>query len=64
MDTYALIVEAYIFDNLIPRIVQIRDIIGHEIFAYETNQYNLTKINGAIFKKDGLIFAGKGYCQD
>lgn len=61
MDTYALIVESYIFDNLVPQIVQIRDIVGHEIFAYETNQYNLTKINGAIFKKDGMIFAGKGY---
>ena len=35
--------------------------VKKEIFAYQTNQYGLTRVNGAVFKKDGLIFEGKGY---
>ena len=61
MDIVALIVVSFVFDNLYPRKIDISAIIGKEIFAYPTNQYNLTRVNGAIFKKDGLIYDGKGY---
>lgn len=60
-DAIALIVISFVFDNLITRKVDIREIVGKEEFIYPTNQYGLTKINGAAFKKDGLIFDGKGY---
>lgn len=61
MDVIALIVVSFVFDNLYPRKVDIGEIVGKEEFAYPTNQYKLTKVNGAFFKKDGLIFDGKGY---
>lgn len=31
------------------------------MFSYEVNQYGLSNINGASFRKDGLIYDGKGY---
>ena len=61
MDVVGLIVVSFVFDNFHPRKIDISDIIGKEIFAYTTNQYKLTKVNGATFKRDGLIFDGKGY---
>lgn len=61
LDIVALMVVTFIFDNLHPNTITINEIIGNEQFMYATNQYNLTKVNGAIFKKDGLIFDGKGY---
>lgn len=61
MDVLALIVVSFIFDNLYESKIDIREIVGREEFLYPTNQYGLTKVNGAIFKKDGLIFDGKGY---
>ncbi len=61
MDVLALIVVSFVFDNLYESKIDIKEIIGREEFLYPTNQYGLTKVNGAIFKKDGLIFDGKGY---
>ena len=61
MDVLALIVVSFVFDNLYESKIDIREIVGREEFLYPTNQYGLTKVNGAIFKKDGLIFDGKGY---
>lgn len=61
IDTFALIVISFIFDNLCPKIIDIAQIVKEEIFAYQTNQYGMTRVNGAVFKKDGLIFDGKGY---
>lgn len=61
MDVISLIVVSFVFDNLCPRNIDIGEIVGKEEFAYPTNQYKLTKVNGAFFKKDGLIFDGKGY---
>lgn len=52
---------AFVFDNLCPRTRAISKIVKEEVFNYPTNQYGLTKVNGAIFKRDGLIFDGKGY---
>ena len=54
-------VVSFVFDNLYPSKVDINDIVGNEEFLYPTNQYGLTKVNGAEFKKDGLIFDSKGY---
>lgn len=61
MDTYALIVISYVFDNLTSRKIDISEIVNDEVFAYEINQYCLTRINGAVFRRDGLIYDGKGY---
>lgn len=61
MNLLALIVVSFVFDNLYETKIDIRDIVGKEKFIYPTNQYGLTNVNGAIFKKDGLIFDGKGY---
>ncbi len=61
MNKVALIVVSFVFDNLYPSKIDITDVVGKEEFAYPINQYGLTKVNGAIFKKDGLIFDGKGY---
>ena len=61
MDVFALIVVSFIFDNFRPTRMDISEIVKGEIFNYPINQYGLTKVNGAIFKVDGLIFDGKGY---
>lgn len=59
-DFYAYI-AGYILDYFNPYTIDIRKIINEEIFAYDTNDYKLSKINGAIFEKDGLLFDGKFY---
>lgn len=61
MDVLALIAVSFIFDNLTENRIDLREIVGKEIFHYPVNQYGLTKVNGATFKRDGLIFDGKGY---
>lgn len=61
MDILALIAVSFIFDNLTENKIDIRKIVGKEKFHYPINQYGLTKVNGATFKRDGLIFDGKGY---
>ena len=61
MDVLALIIVSFILDNLCERRLDIREIVKKEVFIYPTNQYGLTNITGAVFKKDGLIFDGKGY---
>lgn len=61
MDVVALIVVSYVFDNLTSRKIDISEIVNHEVFSYEVNQYGLSNINGASFRKDGLIYDGKGY---
>lgn len=61
IDTVALIVLCFVFDNLSPKRMDISQIVQEEIFEYHTNQYGLTKVNGATFKQDGLIFSGKAY---
>ena len=61
MDAFALVVVAFVFDNFRPNRMDISEIAAGEIFNYPTNQYGLTKVNGAVFKVDGLIFDGKGY---
>lgn len=60
-DVLALIVVSFVCDNLYDRKLDIREIVEKEEFIYPINQYCLTKVNGAIFKRDGLIFDGKGY---
>lgn len=61
MDVFTLIVASFIIDSICTHRLDISEIINGEVFAYATNQYKLTKVNGAIFKKDGLIFDHKGY---
>ena len=61
MDAFALIVVSYVFDNLASRKIDISEIVNDEVFSYEVNQYGLSNINGASFRKDGLIYDGKGY---
>lgn len=61
MNVISLIVISFVFDNLCSRKIDIREIVEKEEFRYNTNQYGLSKVNGAVFKKDGLIFDGKGY---
>lgn len=61
LDIYSLIVISFIYDNFRPSTLDIAQVVKEEIFGYPTNSYNLTKVNGAIFKRDGLIFGGKGY---
>lgn len=61
LDVLALIVVSFVFDNLHPSRIDIREIVSKEEFSYPVNQYKLAKVNGAVFKKDGLIFDGKGY---
>lgn len=61
MDIFSFVVEMYILDNFKPQKLSISDIVKDEVFAYDVNQYGLTKVNGAVFMKDGLIFDGKGY---
>lgn len=61
MDLLASIVEMYIFDTFCQSSFDLHDVCEHEIFTYETNQGGLTKVNGASFKNDALIFDGKAY---
>lgn len=61
MNILALITVSFIFDNLTENKIDINEIVGKEEFYYPINQYGLTNVNGAVFKKDGLIFDGKGY---
>lgn len=61
LDVLALIVVSFVCDNLYDGKLDIREIVDKEDFIYPINQYGLTKVNGATFKRDGLIFDGKGY---
>ena len=61
LDILALIVVSFVCDNLYDRKLDIREIVKKEEFIYPINQYCLTKVNGATFKRDGLVFDGKGY---
>lgn len=61
MESLALIVIAFVFDNVITYRTDINEIVGNEVFINPVNQYGLTKVNGATFKRNGLIFDGKGY---
>lgn len=61
IDKFAYLITAYILDSLGDKKLNIKNIIGQEIFNYPTNSYNLTKINGCTFKRDGIIYDGKGY---
>lgn len=58
---FSTIVVSFIFDYFRPTTMDISEIVKNEIFTHPTNPYRLTKVNGATFKKDGLIFEGKGY---
>ena len=58
---FSTLVVSFIFDYFRPTTIDISEIVKNEVFTYPTNQYGLTKVNGAHFKKDGLIFDGKGY---
>ncbi|MBQ6380953.1 MAG: hypothetical protein IJJ41_05075 [Clostridia bacterium] len=60
-DSVALMISVFVIDNLCTKIIDINLLVKNEQFIYPTNQYGLTKVNGAIFKKDGLIFKEKGY---
>lgn len=51
----------YILDNVLEKNIDIDWILKKERFTYERNSYNLTKINGCCFKKDGVLFDGKVY---
>lgn len=59
LDAVALMVVCFVFDNLTPTKIDIREFVKEEVFAYPTNQYGLTKVNGAVFKLDGLILMEK-----
>lgn len=61
LDVILLIIISFVFDNLQPSRLDIADIVNDEVFIYPTNQYCLTNVTGATFKKDGLLFNGKGY---
>lgn len=54
--TFIFILECYSTKN-----DSLEWILKNEKFIYETNSYHLSKVNGAVFKKDGLIFDEKGY---
>lgn len=61
VDVLLLIIISFVFDNLQPSQMDITDLVNDEVFIYPTNQYCLTNVTGATFKKDGLLFDGKGY---
>ncbi len=61
LDRFATLILGFSIDKFRKHRIDIREIVGYEKFAYETNQYGLSKVNGAAFKRDGLIFNHKYY---
>lgn len=57
----AFMLLIYILDNILSENKDFDWILKNEKFIYERNSYNLTKINGCCFKKDGVLFDGKVY---
>lgn len=60
-DKIAMLVLGFSMDYFSKNTIDIKNIVVGEQFSYKTNQYGLSKINGAIFKKDGLIYDKKYY---
>lgn len=60
-DILAILVLGFSISYFSKSIIDIEEIVQKEVFAYQTNQYGLTKINGAIFKRDGLCYDKKYY---
>lgn len=61
LDKFAILIIGFTADYFRKNIIDIKEIVAKEKFLYETNQYGLSKINGAIFKRDGLIYDHKYY---
>lgn len=55
-DIFAILVLGFTISYFSKNIIDIEEIVQEEVFAYQTNQYGLTKINGAVFKRDGLCY--------
>jgi hypothetical protein len=60
-DLVALLVVCYVLDYIAPREIDIRDAIAQEKLIYDTNADGLTRVNSALFKRDGLIYNKKAY---
>lgn len=60
-DIFAILVLGFTISYFSKNIIDIEEIVQEEVFAYQTNQYGLTKINGAVFKRDGLCYDKKYY---
>lgn len=58
---FILVLTGYILDHFRSNMVDIQTIVDGEIFAYETNQYRLSVVNGVEFKRDYFIYDNKAY---
>lgn len=58
---YSGLILGFVMDFFSDRTINIKNMIRDECFYYQTNQYGLSKINGAVFNRDGLIFDNKSY---
>lgn len=60
-ELFALVLTAYILDTFRANRIDIRIIVDNEVLEHETNQYGLSIVNGAEFKRDYFIFEDKVY---
>lgn len=58
---FFLIMTGFVFDYFRGSIVDLNQIIGEEIFAYDINQYKLSTVQDVEFRQDYFIFDGKAY---
>ena len=58
---FYIVLCGYIFDLFAAEYTDINKILRDEKYIYEKNQYNLTKVSGARFKRDSLIYDNKAY---
>lgn len=60
-ELYAFMLTGYILDLFRENRVDIKNLVEGQSLTHETNQYDLTVVNGAEFKRDYFVFEGKAY---
>lgn len=60
-ELYAFVLTGYILDSFRENRIDIKNLVEGQILTHETNQYDLTVVDGVEFKRDYFVFEGKAY---
>lgn len=60
-ELYAYVLTGYILDSFRENRIDIKNLVKGQVLIHETNQYDLTVVNGVEFMRDYFVFEGKAY---